>query len=668
LKGGPEKQAPVKIGCDSPVIIAGKPVTFSVKDALNTRWDLGDGTVCEGSTVTHIYDKSGFYRLAVTCDNNQQASMDFMNVFVCEDAPFITLSPGKATVSGDAAEYLVEVDKDWRITGGGSLKITAVGGRQHEIVMNTGSIAFGEGLTLTGYFRFLTDSEPDWNKEMTGPVVCLYQDKNNYITYKPSFKFLDMFSYNESRNNWVKFRLDEGFEKVVHGRVNTINEIKISLETVDKGYTRVYLDALCIVPEQVREPAFVSLSKPSEVSRYPRVLHNGIISGGDPLAPVLGNQKLYGDITPRIIFTRNGFYQAEFGTKRIIDRVDVWLYENRTRTLNSRNEKIPGMVSIECLVDGQWVTVLETGNLKRNKNEFKFSPVLAEAVRARFTGEEAMAIYGFKVYNTAALTDVSISASTPNELTVDRFEVKLRKEINGNGNPLGDLIARVYALNEKGELSECLFESIIPEKEVVPGGITVIRAQLKGLESNKKYALALGQTETAKSRTEGDYYRWVAGHAGYNETFGIYTGGVTKKSDYDWGTGWLKVICDITTVDYSHDSDHVGTRFGLADMQYRYMTFTMPASTVILTDGIAAPGPGFKFSGGTLEIDLKGRTASCLYLWLDREGILLVDGKPCEVRAGFNRIERKFSGRMLISPGDTTFTMYEVEVVSRDAI
>jgi hypothetical protein len=484
---------------------------------------------------------------------------------------------------------------------------------------------------------------------------------------EPGFKFSDIFSYNESRNNWVKFRLDEGFARAERGKVNTINNIKITFKTIDEAYILICLDAFCIVPEYVPESEHISLSKPSRISKYPKIIHNGIVFGGDPLAPVCDNQKLFGDATPRIIFKYKGFYEVDFGTKRLIDRVDIWFYENKTKTLNSHNETVPALTSIECLQDGQWVSVLETGNLKQQENKLEFSPVFASSVRAHFTGE-MMAIYGFKVYNTTALPDISLSSPMPNKLTVDQFEVKLRKEINGNGNPLGDLIARVYALNDKNELSECLFETIIREKEVVSGGITVIKAQLKGLESNKKYALALGQTETAKSRTEGDYYRWVAGHAGYNETFGIYTNGVTKKSDYDWGTAWLKVICDGITADYSHDSEHVGTRFGLVDMQYRYMTFTMPDSAVTLTDGIAAPGSGFKLSGEPLTIDLNCRTACCLHIWLDKEGILLVDGKPHNVREGFNRIEKKFSGKILVTAKDSTFTIYEVEVITRKVI
>lgn len=662
LKGGAEKQALVSIICDSPIIVVGKPVTFSVIESLNTRWDLGDGTVCRGNIVTHTYKKSGFYRLGVTCDNNQQAEMDFINVFVCEDACLISLSPDKTILKGDARIYNKKINKEWSVSSQGSLEISAFGGKQHIIEILTDPLVLDENITLSGYCRYLTDSEPDWNSEVISPIISFYQDENNYIKYEPSFKFSQMFSYNESRNNWVKFHLDEGFTSSIIGRVETVNSIKISFSSIDEGQTYMYIDALCFVPKYISEPEHISLSKPTMVSEYPRVIYEGAVFDSDTQAPVSGNQQLFGDATQRVIYSSKGFYGVEFGTTHLIDRIDIWFYENATKTLNAHNETVPDNVSIECKQEGQWITVLQTKKLRQQRNELKFSPIYAESVRVSFNGE-VMAVYGFKVYNTTALEDITCKASKPNQLTVDQFEVKLRKELNDNGNPLGDLIVRVFELNNENQLINCLYETIVPEKEVMSGGITVIKSELKGLISDKKYALALGQTQTAKSRTEGDYYRWIAGHAGYNETFAIYTDSQTKKSDYNWGTAWLKVVCEGICADYSHDSEHVGTRFGIEDMHYRYMTFTMPNSTITLTDGIAAAGSGFKLSNETLTVDLNGRTASKLHIWLDKEGILLINNMPCSVQAGFNSIQQEFSNTISITSLSSIFTIYEIEAL-----
>ena len=662
LRGGPEKQAPVKIVCDSRPVVAGKPVTFSVKDARNIRWDLGDGTVCTGNTVAHTYDRSGFYRLGVTCDNGQRAAMDFQNVYVCEDAAYMPLFPNKVKLSGSGGVYTADIDEEWTVTGGGSLRITADKGRDHVVEWDVDSLPFDGDKTLSGYFRYLTDTEPDWKGEIVSPIVCLYQDDQNYMEFKPNFRFAGLFSNTESRNNWVKLRLDEGFTAEETGKVGRINRIKMTFHCMEEGYTYYYLDAFCIVPKYRIEPKYASLAKPSTVSGYPKVICEGMVLKGDALAPVYGDRQWYGDATPRVVYRTNGSYGVEFGTKRYIDRMDIWFYENTTETENSNHETVPRSLSIQCLQGDRWITIRKADDLKQHRNVLKFPPVLAEAVKAIFAGD-SMAIYGFQVFHTAALPDIACTSSVPNALTLDRFEVKLRKECNGNGNPLGDLIARVYTMNDEGELRKCLFETVIPEEKVVSGGITAIPAGIKGRQSNKKYALALGQTETARSRTMGDYYRWIGGHAGYDETFAIYTDGQTKKSDYDWGTAWLKVFCQGICADYSHDSEHIGTRFGLEDMQCRYMTFTMPDSTSTLTDGIAAAGSGFRLDDGTLTIDLKGRTANCLLIWLDQAGTLMVDRVPHSVRPGLNQIERKYRDRIIIRAESSAFTVYEIEVI-----
>jgi hypothetical protein len=53
---------------DGPVM-AGEPVTFRISGDRDLRWDLGDGTTAEGSSVTHTYEEPGIYRVsAATTD------------------------------------------------------------------------------------------------------------------------------------------------------------------------------------------------------------------------------------------------------------------------------------------------------------------------------------------------------------------------------------------------------------------------------------------------------------------------------------------------------------------------------------------------------------------------------------------------------------------------
>jgi hypothetical protein len=47
-------------------VLAGKPVTFRISgNPVNPRWDLGDGTAAQGSSVTHTYQKPGIYHVII---------------------------------------------------------------------------------------------------------------------------------------------------------------------------------------------------------------------------------------------------------------------------------------------------------------------------------------------------------------------------------------------------------------------------------------------------------------------------------------------------------------------------------------------------------------------------------------------------------------------------
>ena len=47
-------------------VLAGKPVTFSVKGNLsNPHWDMGDGAMADGSSLSHTFEKSGIYRVVM---------------------------------------------------------------------------------------------------------------------------------------------------------------------------------------------------------------------------------------------------------------------------------------------------------------------------------------------------------------------------------------------------------------------------------------------------------------------------------------------------------------------------------------------------------------------------------------------------------------------------
>ncbi len=50
---------------DGPVL-AGKPVTFKLSgNPSNPHWDLGDGAIADGASITHTYQQPGIYRVVM---------------------------------------------------------------------------------------------------------------------------------------------------------------------------------------------------------------------------------------------------------------------------------------------------------------------------------------------------------------------------------------------------------------------------------------------------------------------------------------------------------------------------------------------------------------------------------------------------------------------------
>ena len=58
----PGARAEAIVPLDGPVL-AGEPVTFRISGDRDIRWNLGDGTTADGSSVTHTYQKPGIYRV-----------------------------------------------------------------------------------------------------------------------------------------------------------------------------------------------------------------------------------------------------------------------------------------------------------------------------------------------------------------------------------------------------------------------------------------------------------------------------------------------------------------------------------------------------------------------------------------------------------------------------
>ena len=100
----------------------GSTSTSSSGKQLTYRWDLGDGSSAEGAQVTHVYQKSGTYRVTLTVSDGSEGknstNMDVKNVTVGAPPVALLKRVGKVCI-GDAVSFDASGSK---VADGKSLK------------------------------------------------------------------------------------------------------------------------------------------------------------------------------------------------------------------------------------------------------------------------------------------------------------------------------------------------------------------------------------------------------------------------------------------------------------------------------------------------------------------------------------------------------------------
>lgn len=614
---GPELEA-VRIQYAPLDVRAGVPVRFAVDGGadLRYRWDFGDGCTSSEREPEHIFPGPGLYAVGVTADNGAHAALDAVNLYVlpADFAPF--------EIEAACGEGL-SIARESGIYGGEAWVATAAQGREHTLTLSAAQpLACKAGDALFMQLRYASDADTDWKRETRYPVVTVARDAEHFLRFTPTAPLLEMLyaQRNEERDNGRLFVLpltgDALFSCERHGRgvEEGITSITLTYGGQSEAVSSLRINVIGVGAGPVTEPHRVDIAAGAV-----RVLAEGAPADADTGAPLRGDAAVApGDGTPRVLFTEGGEYGVMLDAARIVDRVDVSFYQNTTRTAQARGERLPKSCRIEAHSERGWRAVAQASALRENAaTPVRFDPVSADGIRAVFApGEGPVAVSGFKVYHEAAMTGVALETEE-REITVDRLEVKLNIERNGNGSPLGDLVARVFSLDAENKLADCLYAATIAKEAIQPYAITAIPTEGLRLREGGRYALALGQTNEAASRTEGDYYRWIAGRIEGNETFAIYSDGQTLPTDHDWGTAWLRVVSGQTTAAYVHHSQHVGTRFGIRGMQCRYQTFAAPRRTALLTDGRAA-GEGCAMETDALRIRVpEGAKIREAHLYLD---------------------------------------------------
>lgn len=679
LFGQGEALPPLSMAYAPRDVRVGEDIAFSTDGDpdLRYRWDFGDGCTSAGQRPVHAYTAPGLYAVGVTADNGGHAALAAQNLYVLP-ADFLPFAQDTAqTLDAEAQVSVVQ-----GLYGEEAVEASATAGKAHTLVLAHEAPLLLEGRdALYLQLRYVSDADTDWGRATRYPVVQLAYDGDNSLTFTPTAPLLEMLyaKRNEEKDNGRLFILPlRGHplcERTVAGEgiARGITRVSLTYGGMSGAYSTLTVNALGFGAEPVEAPARVDLC--AGVS----AIEATEAAPGSPLdAPFSQNSFLNGDETPRILMAGDGYYGVRFETVRTVDHVQIGFYQNATHTANAHGERLPKACHVEALADGRWAPVVHAPvRIRENAmTDIRFAPLRAAGVRVVFQqGDGPAAIYAFHAYHDRAVPGIRVH--TPARMVpIDRVEVKLNTELNGNGCPLGDLVARVFQLDAEEKLATCLYETTVARSAIGPYAITQIPTPGLSLEEGTRYALALGQTNEAASRTEGDYYRWIAGEVADKQTFAIYTDGETKPTDHDWGTAWLRIISGDAVQAYVHDSQHVGTRFGIRDMQYRYQTFAAPRLDSLLTDGRAA-GAGFPFGAGYDNVTVQTPApcvAEALHVYLGDESAdaaLLLTDENGQTIAGLARCQEGLNVLAFAARPVQTLTLtltgtgllYEVELL-----
>ena len=630
LPGGGEKPGPVAIGPLPGIVRAGETVSLRGEGAAGLRWtwDFGDGVRAAAQNPGHAWKAPGLYVLSVTADDGRGASIDGRPVWVlpADFEPFAAagLSAEKGTVEGEPPTLSFE-------------------GAAESTLTLTGRMTAKDCVVLRLIWR--SDAETDWDDKTRYPVVTLLDGGGNGIELTPKRPMLELWG--APRSEWRGA-----------GRVYVIpltGDADFAASTLGKGLTgpvetiRIRCGGLSPSCAALTVAAVGFSARPEASARGLDAARDRAETVSSPASgearAVFGENRLAGDATARVTFEGSGFFGARFRLAHPIDLIEAGFYQNLTHTDGARGETLPARCRGEILTQAGWVPVSGWQAPEENApTRFAFETRDALGARTVFErGDGPAALYAFAARRTRGVPPVLTAA--PGPVGIASMRVRLNVDRNPGGAALGDLTAAVYALDAEGRFGPRLYETRVLAEKIVPGAVTEIPMPGLTLTEGQRYALALGQTAEAESREKGDYYRWIAGPVDCDETFAICAGDQTRPADYDWGTAWLEIVSEgaggVKTA-LTHDSDHIGIRFGLRDIPGRYQTFRAPWKHQVLTDGRtdAALVPG---EGGLTVSAPDGRIMDALLVWAPAAGRIALTGpdgtaRRAELSPGLNRL------------------------------
>jgi parallel beta-helix repeat protein len=227
---------------------AGLPLTY--------RWDLGDGTISQASTVSHSYSMPGFYRVGITVNNGKLSSLAWFDIYIVSTAPEIG-------TDGEASQWFCSRDADQiaqfsnddmdRIKGEYSTKM--VTGDSFPVYAGFPSTRdakwdiSGKSILELWVKKYTTNGWRD-DADINNPTIILATDKHNYFRYTPHVScFRDASVHQEAWYGWQYIAIplagDDFWRKTSIGTpsLSSINYLEIVTGTYGAGYI-VWFDGL----------------------------------------------------------------------------------------------------------------------------------------------------------------------------------------------------------------------------------------------------------------------------------------------------------------------------------------------------------------------------------------------------------------------------------------
>lgn len=648
---------------------AGEEITFDASGStdpqdlpLTYRWELGDGTVEAGATVTHTYTTPGVYRAGLTVKNSELGDVLGFIVTVVPDGQELDGDAGASAWALSASNAALDTYTTHRVAGSKAVKVSAASGQDYRLTYPATkdlSVNFGEYSALSLFVE--VNIERGLNANYMRPVIKLCKDGSNYFQYTPKLPFMDPINLpvSEPRYSYQYLMLNlagenDQFSRTMQGSLTLadINYIEITAGPAGNGQSTFAVDGLMLVGESAGEGTGVSpvISRPG-TQAAPTGIGENLQTGSSLTAPLSNNTTG----TPGSLAGATSepdtaaWYGVDFGEARYVDTLEVYyLYEPNEQ--GDQQIVRPISHTVQYWDGNEWKAV--SGAVKRpvtpaaNLNTIAFDMVKTSRLRIVPTvpAGKAFKLYAFKAFNTGNLIGNSQGnlyqargASSSGSVSPDLLSVTICVSEKGESLtrdlPLNDLIVSLYAVDGNHTVGAPLATTTVPRAEVNLGGLTTVNLPYSGLVPGARYAIALSQVETSGNGDKRNHYLWpTSSIPGITEYYGKMTNMQSGASYHEaLGTGWLIVTTDAGVIDLSPGAPRSGG-FGVGhqDEVGRYQTFTVPMDDVYATvDGNIDPENGWSsegFEGDTHWLEFETEEASAV-----DTAILYFAGPPAEL-------------------------------------